>query len=140
MTFLPGLLSGLGVEVNATVVDSELTLPNGRESAFPSQSDLLYGGQIFYQRGPLQASIAYHHTGRALLAVGDEAFEDQSNDDLRGLDAKASYEMSENLSLFVEGQNPTDEPTRQYQWNRRDWLIQNERHGRTFFVGVSARL
>jgi TonB-dependent receptor len=139
-TFLPGLLSGLGVELNATIVDSELKLPDGRKSVFPSQSDLLYGGQIFYQRGPLEASIAYHHTGRALLAIGDEAFEDQSNDDLRRLDAKASYALFENLSLFVEGQNLTDEPTRQYQWDRRDWLTQNERYGRTFFVGVSARL
>jgi hypothetical protein len=48
--------------------------------------------------------------------------------------------VHKNLSLFVEGQNLTDEPTRQFQWDRPDWLIQNERYGRTFYAGISARL
>src|SRR3546814_16106635 len=36
------------------------------------------------------------------------------NDDLRRLDAKASLAVTDNVSLFVEGQNLNDEPTRQY--------------------------
>ncbi len=139
-TFLPGWLSGFGAELNVTLVDSDLRLPDGRMSTFPGQSDLLYGAQLFYQRGPLETSIAYHHTGRALLAVGTEAFQDQKNDDMRRLDAKASFDVTSKFTVFAEGQNLTDEPTRQYQWNRRDWITQNERYGRTFFVGVSARL
>jgi hypothetical protein len=33
----------------------------------------------------------------------------------------------------------TDEPTRQYQAGIKDWIIQNERYGRTFYAGVSAK-
>jgi outer membrane receptor protein involved in Fe transport len=95
---------------------------------------------LFYQRGQVEASIAYHHTGRALLAAGDEAFQDQYNDDLRRLDFKAGYDVLKNLRLFVEGQNLTDEPTRQYQGGRRDWVIQEERYGRTFWIGAAVRL
>lgn len=139
-TFLPGWLAGFGVELNATLVDSELELPDGRVSRFPSQSDVLYGAQLFYQRGRVEASVAWHNTGSSLIAAGGAEFEDQYNDDLRRLDAKLTVELLPGLSVFAEGQNLTDEPTRQYQGDHRDWLIQNERYGRTYWAGISARL
>lgn len=138
--FLPGFLSGFGVEANMTLIDSNLKVP-GRNApaAFQEQSKLLYGGQLFYQKGPVEASVAYHHTGRALIALGADALGDQYNDDLRRLDAKISVKPMRNLTLFAEAQNLTDEPTRQYQGPRRDWIIQNERYGRTFYAGASVR-
>ncbi|MCW3837533.1 TonB-dependent receptor [Sphingomonas canadensis] len=142
-TFLPGLLSGFGVELNATLTDSSLDLPNGRSSTFPSQSKYLYGAQLFYQKGIVEASVAYHNTGYSLLsvAVAGTAEQDQYNDDLRRLDAKFSIAVLPNVTLFAEAQNLTDEPTRQYQWNRdhTGWVTQNERYGRTFYAGVSAK-
>jgi TonB-dependent receptor len=144
LTFLPGALSGLGIGANVTVVDSELKIPDGdggfRTTRFAEQSNLLYGVQLFYQQGPIEASIAYHHTGRALISAGDEEFEDQYNDDLRRLDAKAKFQVNRNASLFFEAQNLTDEPTRQYQGGRRDWIIQEERYGRTLWAGASLSL
>ena len=82
-TFLPGLLSGFGVQLTGTLTDSNLRLPDGRTSTFPSQSKYLYGAELFYQKGRVEASIAYHNTGHALLAIGDPAYNDQYNDDLR---------------------------------------------------------
>ncbi|WP_380874467.1 TonB-dependent receptor [Sphingomonas sp. DBB INV C78] len=138
-TFLPGLLSGFGVELTGTLVNSTLRLPDGRSSSFPSQSDFLFGAQLFYQKGIVEASIAYHNTGKALLSAGDLSYQDQYNDDLRRLDAKVSVEVMPNIRLFAEAQNLTDEPTRQYQGGGRDWIIQNERYGRTFYGGISAK-
>jgi TonB-dependent receptor len=138
-TFLPGLFSGLGIEVNATLTDSTLRLPNGRSSTFPSQSAYLYGASIFYEKGPVEASIAWHNTGHALLAASPDQSQDQYNNDLRRLDAKASLTLTDGIRLFVEAQNLTDEPTRQYQGAHTDWIIQNERYGRTFYAGVSAK-
>lgn len=138
-TFLPGFLSGFGIELNGTLVDSNLRLPSGRTSQFPQQSNFLYGAQLFYQRGPVEASVAFHNTGKSLIAAGGAQFQDQFNDDLRRLDAKISVELLPGITVFAEGQNLTDEPTRQYQGDRKDWFIQNERYGRTFWGGVSAR-
>ncbi|PZU08053.1 TonB-dependent receptor [Sphingomonas sp.] len=138
-TFLPGLLSGFGISLNGTLTDSTLTLPDGRKSTFPSQSKYLYGAELFYQKGRVEASLAYHNTGHSLLAIGSPSYNDQYNDDLRRLDAKASFAVWENVRLFVEAQNLTDEPTRQYQAGNRNWVIQNERYGRTFYAGVSAK-
>jgi len=139
-TFLPGLWSGFGIALNATLTDSNLRLPSGLSSTFPSQSKYLYGAQIFYQKGPIEASVAYHNTGKALLSASDgDPSQDQYNDDLRRLDAKASVTLVNGIRIFVEAQNLTDEPTRQYQGTHRDWVIQNERYGRTFYAGVSAK-
>ncbi|GGE94565.1 TonB-dependent receptor [Sphingomonas prati] len=138
-SFLPGLLSGFGITLNGTLTDSSLRLPDGRLSSFPSQSKYLYGAELFYQKGRLEASVAYHNTGYSLLAIGSPAYNDQYNDDLRRLDAKASFALLENVRLFAEAQNLTDEPTRQYQAGNKNWLIQNERYGRTFYAGISAK-
>lgn len=137
LTFLPGFLSGFGIGVNGTLISSHLRLPDGRTSTFPSQSSYLYGAELFYQKGPLEASVAYHNTGHALLAVGSPAYNDQYNDDLRRLDAKVSVQLTSFARVFFEAQNLTDEPTRQYQGGNPDWLIQNERYGRTFSGGMS---
>lgn len=133
-TRLPGLLSGLGISANVTLTDSNLD-----GNPFPEQSELLWGVQLFYQKGIVDASIGYHHTGRALLALGGTPNDDQFNDDLRRLDAKVTLNLTPNLSIFGEAQNLTDEPTRQYQAGRRDWVIQQERYGRTFALGASLR-
>lgn len=132
--FLPGLLSGFGMGANLTLADSNLD-----GNPFPEQSDLLWGVQLFYQKGPVDATIAYHHTGRALLAVGGTSNEDQFNDDLRRLDAKVSLKLTDNFSIYGEATNLTDEPTRQYQAGIRDWTIQEERYGRAYAVGASFR-
>lgn len=136
-TFLPGLLSGFGVNLNLTLIDATLRMPGRGGIDFPEQSKLLWGAQLFYQKGPVEASIAYHHTGRALISAGDEALTDQYNDDLRRLDAKASVQITDNFRVFAEGQNLTDEPTRQYQGGVRNWVTQNERYGRTVYLGAS---
>jgi len=143
-TFLPGALSGLGLGANVTLVDSELDIPDGdggfRTTRFAQQSNLLFGVQLFYQRGPVEASVAYHHTGRALISAAREEFEDQYNDDFRRLDAKLQFRLNRNAAIFLEAQNLTDEPTRQYQGGRRDWVIQEERYGRTIWAGASLSL
>jgi TonB-dependent receptor len=138
-TFLPGLLSGFGVSLTGTLVKSSVRTFDGRKTTFPNQSGHLYGAELFYQKGPFEASVAYHVTGHALLLLGATANDDQYNNDLRRLDAKASVAVWKDVNLFVEAQNLTDEPTRQYQAGNKNWIIQNERYGRTFYAGVSAK-
>lgn len=138
-TMLPGLLSGLGINANLTLIDSKLKVPGRAVSDFPEQSDLLWGVQLFYQKGPVEASLAYNHTGRALIGIAGDPIEDQYNDDLRRVDAKVAFDINEHLRIFAQGQNLTDEPTRQYQGGVRNWVTQRERYGRTFWIGATAR-
>ncbi len=138
-TFLPGLWSGFGVSANVTLTDSSLTVPGRGELPFPAQSDLLYGGQIFYQKGRLEAALSYHHTGRAVQGLGSDSDSDTYDDDYRRLDAKVSYALTDKIEVFADLQNLNDEVLREYQAGRRDWLTNYERYGRTYYLGVAAR-
>lgn len=138
-TFLPGLWSGFGVAANVTFTDSSLTVPGRGELPFPAQSDLLYGAQLFYQKGRLEAALSYHHTGRAVQGLGGDDEADTYDDDYRRLDAKISYALTDRIQLFADLQNLNDEVLREYQAGRRDWLTNYERYGRTYYLGVSAR-
>jgi TonB-dependent receptor len=135
--FLPGFWSGFGVDANLTLIDGELDLPGRVGVTFPEQSETLYGVQLFYEADRIEASIAYHSTGAALLGLGGDPVADQYNDDLRRLDAKASFDVTDQATVFFEAQNLTDEPTRQYQGGRSDWIIQTERYGRVFNLGLT---
>jgi len=137
--FLPGFLGGFGAAANVTFTDSTLSVPARGELAFPAQSDLLWGAQLFYQRGRFEGAISYHHTGRAIQSLGGNTDADTFDDDYRRLDAKASYQLTDKIEVFVDLQNLSDEVLREYQGGRRDWLTNYERYGRTYYVGVSAR-
>ena len=122
-----------------TVTDSSLTVPGRGEVPFPAQSDLLYGAQLFYQAGPVEAALSYHHTGKAVQGLGSSEETDTFDDDYRRLDAKVSYALTDKISLTFEAQNLNDEVLREYQGGREDWLTNYERYGRTYYVGVSAQ-
>jgi TonB-dependent receptor len=138
-TGLPGLLSGLGLNANLTLVDSKLNVPGRPDSDFPEQSNMLFGAQLFYQKGPVEASVGYHQTGHALIGIAQDPIEDQYNDDIARLDAKLGFDINEHFRVFVQGQNLTDEPTRQYQGGVDNWVLQHERYGRTYWLGGTAR-
>jgi TonB-dependent receptor len=136
--FLPGLLSGFGVAANATFVDAHVDTFD-RRADFRQQANVIYGGQLFYQKGPLEAALSFHHTGKNLDSLGSTAASDTYNDRYERLDLKASYAINERVSVFVEGQNLTDTKLRQYIGNRRDWVTNYERLRQTYYVGVSAQ-
>lgn len=135
--FLPGLLSGFGVNANLTLVSSNLRVPGRANTAFPEQSGLLWGAQLFYQKGIVEGSVAYHHTGNALIGISGGPVTDEYNDNYRRLDAKIGFQLTDNFRVYFEGQNLTDEATRQYQGLQKNWIIQRERYGRTYNAGVS---
>jgi outer membrane receptor protein involved in Fe transport len=109
-----------------------------RRVAFLQQSDTLYSAQLFYQKGPVEAALSFHHTGKNLLSLGSTPAGDTYNDRYERLDAKASYAINENFEVFLEGQNLLDTKLRQFIGPQRD-VTNYERLRRTFLCGVSAR-
>jgi TonB-dependent receptor len=138
-SFLPGFWSGFGASANVTWVDSSLTVPGRGELGFPAQSDLLWGAQLFYQAGRIEAALSWHHTGKAIQSLGANADADTFDDDYQRLDAKVGYQLTDRIEIFADLQNLNDEVLREYQGGHRDWLTNYERYGRTYYLGVSAR-
>lgn len=136
--FLPGLLSGFGVAANLTLVNAHVNTFD-RRADFRQQANKIYGAQLFYQKGPIEASINYHYTGKNLDSLGANPAGDTYNDRYERVDAKASYALNERIDVFVEGQNLIDTKLRQFIGPQRDFITNYERLRRTFYAGVSAR-
>jgi TonB-dependent receptor len=136
-SFLPGFWSGFGVAANFTQTGSDVDVPGRGTMALPRQSETVYGVQLFYQQYGLEAAVGYHYTSEYLDTIAAAPADDTYFNEFRRLDAKVSYDITQNLSIFVEGQNLNDETLWEYQGARPDWPIGYEQYGRTFYVGLT---
>jgi TonB-dependent receptor len=103
---LPGWMSGLGVQVNATYMNGGMTEQDGSRNTFPGMSKTAYNLVGMYERGPWSARVAYSWR---------DSFVDTYNyrglgvnlvvDPIRTLDASVSYKITEKLVVSLDGSN-----------------------------------
>ena len=132
--------SGFGAIANYTVVDSDVEYDNADYSGnqitpLLGVSDS-YNVVAFYEKYGFSVRLAYNwrddflqdlHDGQGLNPVYVE--------DYGQLDANIGYEFNENLSVFAEGINLTDEYTRSY--GRHELMVKNiQQAGPRYNVGV----
>jgi len=134
--FLPGLLSGFGVQANYTYIDagdfsnptlSSIGAPSVADGAAPlnagpfaSQlpfagvSEHTANGVIFYERGPFSARAAYNWRSDFLITQRDDLFPFSPVFQESGgqLDASVFFDVNENLKLGVQGVNLLDNVTK----------------------------
>ncbi|WP_103028694.1 TonB-dependent receptor [Salinibacter altiplanensis] len=140
-TFLPGALAGLGVQTNATFLDSEFTTPSSpstapREASFPGTSDTILNGSVFYERYGLSTRLSYQWRDDWIdsLDPADERRDTYWDNEAR-LSASARYSFSDNYAVFAEVSNLTDELGRRYQ-SSESRQVQVEGYGRRYQIGV----
>ncbi|WP_286267920.1 TonB-dependent receptor [Thalassotalea atypica] len=130
--------SGFGVMANATLVDSDAELDAAditQVFALTGLSDSL-NLVGFYEKGPFQARIAWNWRDTFLQSLT------QSNgdgvtivEDYAQLDASGSYDVTENVSVFFEGINLTEEYVHK-RGRFSNQLLLIEDSGRRFAVGI----
>jgi TonB-dependent receptor len=132
--------SGFGMMFNATLVDSDAELdPANVRQVFAltglSDSMNLVG---FYEQGPVQFRLAYNQRNDFVQSLT------QSNgngptivEDYEQWDLSASYDITDEVSVFVEGINLTEEYT--HKRGRYDnHLLLVEDSGRRWALGIRA--
>ena len=102
-------LEGFLVSANLTLTDSESTLPEGRAVRFLNQADTVWNLALGYDRGPWDLRISGNYRGNNLDELIDEDL-DRTIDDRLLVEASAKYSVSDNLQIYLEGKNLTDEP------------------------------
>lgn len=120
LSFLPGMLSGLGIETNYTWLDSKGVYP-GRTSenlALPRSPRYIYNNIVSYAAGPVSVRLSYNRLPERLEAVGGRAALDRFNAASSVWDLALRYAFSERGSAFMNVKNLTDTPVVQYQGNR----------------------
>lgn len=108
-TYLPGLLSGFGVTANATFVSSSAALTTGAvlplEGLGDSQNVVL-----FYDKGKFEARVAYNRRDEFIQTAANGTGGDPIFVAAQGqVDVSARFDVTQNVSVFFEGINVTNE-------------------------------
>jgi TonB-dependent receptor len=117
LTFLPGILSGLGVGANHTWLDAEGTYPNrpGVKLPFTGSAKRNWNVNVFYARGPIDLRVFVNDRSPYLTSVGARRALDQYEDKRRTVSFFAKYKFSRNLTFNADVNNITDSAKRSYQ-------------------------
>ncbi|MEP1446632.1 MAG: TonB-dependent receptor [Paraglaciecola sp.] len=146
-SFLPDLWSGLGVNINWSYTDSEITRPSavpgeaGSDAPLEGLSNRVFSGTLFYDYDEkLNARVSVRHRGPYLsqqIAIGSEQSAYFNEETIYS--AQMSYNFSENLQAVVSVDNLTDEPNISYfgETNRTGTI---QYFGRTVYFGVNYNL
>ena len=132
--------NGFGVIANATFVDSDASLGSDTTESFALEG--LGDSQnliLFYERERWQARIAFNNREQFLRQIDNRFNGEPVNTDTFGQwDISASYDITENFSVFFEGINITEEEYRQ-TGRFKDQTFNIEDNGARYALGVRGR-
>lgn len=133
---LPDWMAGFGIRGTLTLNDTKAKTPDGRKTDLPGASDVIYNASVYYERYGFSARAAWQWQSGYLDSLGGNAMiGDAYWDNVGRLDVSARYNVNENLQLYVDANNLTDEPGIRYQGNRSR-SIEYESFGRRYMAGV----
>lgn len=126
---------------NATFVDSDLdvlTTAGPRSLGFFLQPRWAWNATVFYENGPVEARLAYNHTGQFLETINQTIpGADQFWASRETMDAQIRFRVTPNIDLFVEGENLTNSRRIELTGPNRDLLQESAQFGRSFSIGAS---
>lgn len=126
--------SGFGFMTNLTVVDGDVEVDVAKVGTQHSLQGLSDSANLvaFYDKDGFQVRIAYNWRDDFLAAYGEEP---TFVEDYAQVDISVSYEWNENLTLFVEGLNITDE-TQRLHGRYEEQLLSAQQFGPRYNVGM----
>ncbi|MEQ9315223.1 MAG: TonB-dependent receptor [Henriciella sp.] len=131
---LNSALDGFLVSGNLTLTDSEATLPDGRDVPFLKQSDTIWNLAIAYDKGPWDLRVSANFRDDYLDELVDPDL-DRTTDNRMLVEASAKYSVNDNIQIYLEGKNLTDEPEYYYFGSERS-LSQYDEFGTTVVFGA----
>ncbi|HYK82254.1 MAG TPA: TonB-dependent receptor [Gemmatimonadales bacterium] len=142
LTFLPGVLSGFGFDVNWMHSDSKVLVDpvSGREAPLVRQAPDIGNAALTYDRGLVSARASWTYNGRYLAsygdgtatATGDTYFYQHSQ-----IDASVIYSMTSDVAIQFQALNLNNAQFGFFQGTPgQRFDIQREYYGRTFYLGA----
>lgn len=152
-TFLPGLFANLGTQLNYTHVESEIDYCTTSSCKAFVTEDLVnlspnaWNATLYYDDGKFNARVSAAYRDAYYQSVpgsngGSNGIPYQGKTETTTIDASASYNLTEHLSVTLEGLNLTDEENRQNHGDlggSRDSTYVYHHTGRQVFVGARYR-
>ncbi|SEL98343.1 iron complex outermembrane recepter protein [Sphingomonas palmae] len=137
-------LDGFGAFVTGNYTDSTIRYANNPSPiTLPGLSDWTGSGTIYFEKWGFQARANYRYRSSFLAEVAglsaSPTFRTAKEEAI--LDAQIGYEFKDGplsgLSVMVQGKNLTDRPFVTYQNGDERQVIDYQRYGRDYYVGVT---
>ncbi|MDI7774755.1 TonB-dependent receptor [Asticcacaulis sp. EMRT-3] len=137
--FLPGALSGLGVEGNLTYVESRGDIRPGESHTLPQTSPFTYNAAVFYNRGPLYLKLAASYVSTNLWAVGGDASTDIYSQPRFRLDFGSTYAVTNHVQLYFDAKNISNTHLDFTQTKNKNFPVQNEFYDADYLFGLRVK-
>ena len=137
LAFINPALESVGVMVNATFMDSQMSIPGRADKvAISRQADNLYNFTLYYDDSFFAARIALNYKGEYIEEHGSNSQSDSYYGDNTSVDFTTSYQLNDNALVYLELNNLTNEPLKYYLGDESRPL-QVEYYGVRGMVGIN---
>lgn len=136
--FLPAPFDGFGFQGNLALLDGDFKAPDGRTAAFPGVSDTIVNASLFYEAHGLSARLSYQWRSEWIDTLSFAGFGDQIRDAYENLDLSLRYAVTDNVSVYFDANNLTDETYVAYEGDAAH-PTEVEQIGRRYMAGVRFR-
>lgn len=132
---LPSPFDGIGWSGNVTFLDTEFKGIDGMTYDLPGTSDLIYNASVFYEKYDFSIRLNYQYRDEWISPIEDpsEYWGEQQRVDLTAIYRLPVDLNGANLSVYLNGNNLTDEVDNRYAGNGT--INQRESYGRYWLVG-----
>ena len=135
LTFLPGILSGLGIYTNYTHTTSEAQYFDRDPTTMPGQADNVGNVAVSFEAGGFTARASMNFHGMYLEEVGGDEDEDIYYADNTQTDLSFTYDLNSGIMLYADIVNLNNSPMIYYQGGE-DFPIQREIYSQGFRMGA----
>ncbi|MGB0898671.1 MAG: TonB-dependent receptor [Psychrobium sp.] len=142
-------LDGLGLIASHTSVSSDIKDQNDNDYELPGLSERIQSFTLYYEKSGFETRVSMRKRSDFKGDVYGIGF-DTNQVDIRGetiVDAQIGYnfgdagvESLDGLSIFLQGQNLTDEPFTSLSGDNALQVRDYQQYGRTFLLGFSYKL
>ena len=144
LRFLPGPLSGFGLQTNLTVLKidtSSILMADGTVRKLPSlleSAKSTFNTTLLYGLGKFSAQVSYKRTGPQLVSIAtDSAVNDRFYLANETYDAQLRYKFNARWSVTLQAKNFTNERPTRVIGLRQELLREELDNGRSWFAGVN---
>ncbi|MDQ9092337.1 TonB-dependent receptor [Pseudoalteromonas haloplanktis] len=133
-------LNGLGTNYSFTSIDANFfDSETGEERKLEGQPETLHSLTVFYENYDFYIGFTYNYNAEFLTDINNivDASDDVSQGEFGRWDFRASYNASNDLTVYLDVNNLNDEPTSEFQANNTQWSTEYEYVGRTYYLGLT---
>lgn len=138
--FLPDPLDDFGFEGNMTINQSGGQIRPGETHTLPQTSPFNYNAALYYDQGPLYLKLGASYVSANLWAVGGSSATDLYSQPRFRLDFGGSYNITEELQLYLDIKNLTNTKLEFTQTNDRNFPVQREFYDADYLLGIRVKM